>query len=98
MTALVAVSSYLPDERVPIEDLAEQFELTPMQIKVFRRYHKLGEVRVDRGGTLIDLLRGALKNLDELPGPRAPCPVRHLRPDVSRRRPVPAESSARSVP
>ncbi len=68
MTALVAVSSYLPDERVPIEALAEQFDLTPMQIKVFRRYHKLGEVRVDRGGMLIDLLRGALKNLDELQG------------------------------
>lgn len=68
MTALMAVSSFIPDERVPIEDLGEQFDLTPMQVKVFRKYHKLGEVRVDRAGMLIDLLRGALANLAELRG------------------------------
>jgi 3-oxoacyl-[acyl-carrier-protein] synthase-3 len=68
MTALVSVSSYLPDERVPIEDLAEQFGLTSMQIRVFRKYHKLGEVHVDRGGTLIDLLRGAVTGLHALRG------------------------------
>lgn len=67
MTALVAVSSFVGEERIPIEDLAERFDLTPMQIKVFRKYHKLGEVRRD-SGTLLDLLRGAVANLAELRG------------------------------
>ncbi len=67
MTALVEVASFLPPRRVPIEDLAGQLDLTPMQVKVFRRYHKLGEVR-RADGTLLDLLRGALSNLDSLRG------------------------------
>ncbi|MFL6117750.1 MAG: 3-oxoacyl-[acyl-carrier-protein] synthase III C-terminal domain-containing protein [Catenulispora sp.] len=68
MTALTAVGTYVPKDRVPIEDLADLFGLTPMQTKVFRRYHKLGTVSRDPGGTLLDLLRGALDDLDALPG------------------------------
>lgn len=68
MTALAAVGTYLPAHRVPIEDLAERFGLTAMQTKVFRRYHKLGAVSRDPGGSLTDLLRGALDDLDGLAG------------------------------
>ena len=68
MTALLEVASYLPDERVPIEDLADLLDLTPMQVQVFRRYHRLGEVRRDRDGTLLDLLRRAVANLTLLRG------------------------------
>jgi 3-oxoacyl-[acyl-carrier-protein] synthase III len=68
VTALTAVGTYLPEDRVPIEDLADRFGLTEMQTKVFRRYHKLGAVSRDPGGTLMDLLRGALDDLDGLKG------------------------------
>lgn len=68
MTSLVAIGTYLPPDRVPIEDMAERFGLTAMQTKVFRRYHKLGAVSRDTGGTLTDLLRGALDDLDGLVG------------------------------
>lgn len=68
MTALVEVASYLPPDRVPIEDLADGLGLTPMQVKVFRRYHKLGEVRRDHDGTLLDLLRRAVAGLSTLRG------------------------------
>src|SRR5205085_6576936 len=67
-TALEAVATYLPDERVPIEDLAGQLGLTAMQIKVFRRFHGFAEVRRDRDGSLLDLLDGALRALDALRG------------------------------
>jgi 3-oxoacyl-[acyl-carrier-protein] synthase III len=68
VTALMAVSGYLPPDRVPIEDLADGFGLTPMQMKIFRRYHKLGEVGRDPHGSLLDLLRGAVAGLDALRG------------------------------
>ena len=68
MTALTAVGTYLPPDRVPIEDLADRFGLTAMQTKVFRRYHRLGSVSRDPGGSLLDLLRGALDDLDALAG------------------------------
>jgi len=68
MTALVAVATYIPEGRLPIEDLAEPLDLTPMQMKIFRRHHKLAEVSRDPGGSLLDLLRGAVANLDALEG------------------------------
>ncbi|MFJ5231383.1 3-oxoacyl-[acyl-carrier-protein] synthase III C-terminal domain-containing protein [Kitasatospora sp. NPDC088391] len=68
MTALLAVADHLPPGRVPIEDLAGGFGLTPMQVKVFRRYHGFGEVSRDPGGTLLDLLRGAVAALPALRG------------------------------
>jgi 3-oxoacyl-[acyl-carrier-protein] synthase-3 len=68
MTALEAVAAYLPERRVPIEDLADQLGLSPMQVKVFKRYHGLGTVCRDPGGTLLDLLLAATAALGALRG------------------------------
>jgi len=65
MTVLAGVGVYVPEERVPIEELAERIGLTPMQVKIFRRYHGLGEVaRAPKEG-LIDLLRAAVADLED---------------------------------
>jgi 3-oxoacyl-[acyl-carrier-protein] synthase-3 len=62
MTALAAVGTFVPEQRVTIESYADAFDLTPMQIRVFRRYHKLGSAaRCDE--TLTGLLRLALADL-----------------------------------
>src|SRR6266567_5025872 len=53
---------------MPIEVPAGRLGLTPMEVKIFRRYHKLAEVTVDAKGGLLDLLRGALADLDGLRG------------------------------
>ncbi|SHM35266.1 3-oxoacyl-[acyl-carrier-protein] synthase III C-terminal domain-containing protein [Actinacidiphila paucisporea] len=68
MTAVVAVAAYLPEGRVRIEEVAGRLGLSGMQAKIFRRYHKLGEVALDPHGGLADLLRGALRRLDGLRG------------------------------
>lgn len=68
MTALEAVATYLPDQRVPIEDLAGQLGLTPMQVKLFKRFQGFAEVRMDPGGTLLDLLLAGVARLDALHG------------------------------
>lgn len=68
MTTLDAVAAYHPPGRVAIAELAESTGLTPMQVRIFQRYHGLAEVRVDPDGTLVDLLSGALSNLEELRG------------------------------
>lgn len=68
MTAITDVAAHLPDKRVPIEDLGAEFGLTTMQLRVFRRYHKLAEVRMDPGGSLLDLLRAAVAGLETLRG------------------------------
>jgi 3-oxoacyl-[acyl-carrier-protein] synthase-3 len=65
---LLDVSVHLPEQRVPIELVADRYGLTEMQVKVFRRYHKLGEVCRDPDGGLIDLLRAAIAKLDGLRG------------------------------
>jgi len=64
MPSIAAISTYLPGTQVPIEDLGPKLGLTEMQVKVFRRYHKLGLVRRDPDSSLLDLLRGALSRLD----------------------------------
>ena len=56
MTALAEVAAYVPARRVTIESLGAELDLTPMQIKVFRRYHGLSEVARDAGRSLLDLL------------------------------------------
>ena len=68
MTALAEVATYLPEQRVPIEDLAGRLELSPMQVKLFRRYHDLAEVRLAPDGTVLDLLLAAAGNLAGLRG------------------------------
>jgi 3-oxoacyl-[acyl-carrier-protein] synthase-3 len=68
MTALEAVSVYLPSARVPIESLAGPLGLTDMQVKLFRRFHGLKEVRRDPGASLYGLLMKAAAGLDALRG------------------------------
>jgi 3-oxoacyl-[acyl-carrier-protein] synthase III len=68
MTALEAVSVYLPPTRIPIESLAGPFGLTDMQVKLFRRYHGLREVGRDPDGRVYDLLMKAAAGLDALRG------------------------------
>lgn len=69
MTALQEVACYLPEKRVTVEDVAEQFGgVTPMQTRLFRRYLGQDTVRLDAGGTLLDLLSAAAQRLDGLRG------------------------------
>jgi 3-oxoacyl-[acyl-carrier-protein] synthase-3 len=68
MTALEAVSVYLPPERMPIESLAGPLGLTDMQVKLFRRFHGLREVGRDPRASLYDLLMKAAAGLDALRG------------------------------
>jgi len=68
MTALEAVSVYLPPERVPIESLAGPLGLTEMQVKLFRRFHGLREVGRDPDPSLQRLLMKAATGLDALRG------------------------------
>jgi 3-oxoacyl-[acyl-carrier-protein] synthase-3 len=68
MTALEAVSVYLPPARVPIEHLAGSLGLTEMQVKLFRRFHGLREVGRDPDMSLSDLLMKAAAGLDALRG------------------------------
>lgn len=68
MTALEAVSVYLPPERIPVETLAGPLGLTGMQVKLFRRFHGLREVGRDPGASLYDLLMKAAAGLDALRG------------------------------
>lgn len=68
MTALDAVSVYLPPDRVPIEALAGSLGLTEMQVKLFRRFHGLREVGRDPDMSLYDLLMKAAAGLAVLRG------------------------------
>ncbi len=68
MTALEAVATYLPSHRVPIDEFVGELGLPLMQVKVFKRFHGLAEVRCDPGGTLFDLLLAAATRLDALRG------------------------------
>jgi 3-oxoacyl-[acyl-carrier-protein] synthase-3 len=68
MTALEAVSVYLPSARVPIESLAGPLGLTDMQVKLFRRFHGLREVGRDPDPSLPALLMKAAAGLDALRG------------------------------
>ncbi|HEX4061941.1 MAG TPA: 3-oxoacyl-[acyl-carrier-protein] synthase III C-terminal domain-containing protein [Streptosporangiaceae bacterium] len=68
MTALEAVSVYLPPMREPIENLAGPLGLTGMQVKVFRRFHGLREVGRDPDVSLSGLLMKAAAGLDALHG------------------------------
>jgi 3-oxoacyl-[acyl-carrier-protein] synthase-3 len=68
--ALAEVAAYVPAQRVTIESLAPELDLTPMQVKVFRRYHGLSEVSRDRDRSLLDLLTSAARRLRGLNGQR----------------------------
>jgi 3-oxoacyl-[acyl-carrier-protein] synthase-3 len=68
VTALEAVAAYLPDRRVPIEDLAGELGLTRMQVRVFQRYHGLSRVCRAPERTPLPLLRAAVAGLTALRG------------------------------
>lgn len=68
MTAIDAVSVHLPTTRVPVESLAGPLGLSEIQVKVFRRFHKLSEIRLDPQLSLHDLLVGAATGLTALRG------------------------------
>jgi 3-oxoacyl-[acyl-carrier-protein] synthase-3 len=68
MTALEAVSVYLPPDRIPIETVADSLGLTDMQVKLFRRFHGLRDVARDPDASVYDLLMKAASGLDELRG------------------------------
>ena len=68
-TTLVDVAAYLPERRVPVEEMGPELGLTPTQVRVLRRFNGLGEVRRQRPGeTLVDLLAGAARGLPSLRG------------------------------
>jgi 3-oxoacyl-[acyl-carrier-protein] synthase-3 len=68
VTALEAVATYLPDQRVPVESLAAQLGLRPIQVKLFKRFLGLAEIRLDPAGSLLDLLLAGAARLDALRG------------------------------
>jgi 3-oxoacyl-[acyl-carrier-protein] synthase-3 len=68
MTALEAVSVYLPSARVPIESLAGPLGLTDMQVKLFRRFHGLREISRVPQLSLEGLLLRAAAGLSMLRG------------------------------
>jgi 3-oxoacyl-[acyl-carrier-protein] synthase-3 len=68
MTALEAVSVYLPPDRIPIETVADSLGLTEMQVKLFRRFHGLRDVARDPDASVYDLLLKAASGLDALRG------------------------------
>ncbi|MFD0200907.1 MULTISPECIES: 3-oxoacyl-[acyl-carrier-protein] synthase III C-terminal domain-containing protein [Saccharothrix] len=68
MTALDAVSVYTPAFRVPIEDLADPLGLTDIQVRLFRRFHGLDQVRFAPDRSPGELLRAAVEGLAELRG------------------------------
>jgi 3-oxoacyl-[acyl-carrier-protein] synthase III len=66
VTALAEVAAYVPAQRVTIESLAPELGLTPMQVRVFQRYHGLSEVSRDQDRSLLDLLTSATDQLTGL--------------------------------
>ncbi|WP_243754405.1 3-oxoacyl-[acyl-carrier-protein] synthase III C-terminal domain-containing protein [Labedaea rhizosphaerae] len=68
VTALDAVSVYTPAFRVPLENLAEPLGLTDIQVRLFRRFHGLDEIRFDPDRSLADLLHAAAAGIDGLRG------------------------------
>lgn len=68
VTALDAVSVYTPTFRVPIENLADPLGLTDIQVRLFRRFHGLDQIRFAPDLSSADLLREAAGGLTELRG------------------------------
>ncbi|WP_018681775.1 3-oxoacyl-[acyl-carrier-protein] synthase III C-terminal domain-containing protein [Actinokineospora enzanensis] len=68
MTALAEVSTYLPPDLVPLEELADRVGLTERQVRLFRRFHGLDRICLDRDGTVLDLLLAAASGLETLRG------------------------------
>ncbi|MCS1352489.1 ketoacyl-ACP synthase III family protein [Mechercharimyces sp. CAU 1602] len=56
MVHLEQVEAYVPEARVPIEQLGERLELNRYQIKLFQRIHGLHEICMDEEQSLVSLL------------------------------------------
>lgn len=67
MTALVAISAYLPPTSVPISSLGPRLGLSEQQLRMFERFYGLSQVRMQPDGTIADLMLGAAEGLDCLP-------------------------------
>ncbi|WP_238011737.1 3-oxoacyl-[acyl-carrier-protein] synthase III C-terminal domain-containing protein [Dactylosporangium sp. AC04546] len=67
-TALLEVASYVPPSRVHVSDILRPFGVAEARIKVHERCFGFGEVRVDPGGDLTDLLVRAASELRGLAG------------------------------
>jgi 3-oxoacyl-[acyl-carrier-protein] synthase-3 len=71
MTALREVAGYLPDRRVPIEELLGDWDIPASTIDTLRRSYGYSEFpRQNPGETLVDLLLPAARGLSMLPGAR----------------------------
>jgi 3-oxoacyl-[acyl-carrier-protein] synthase-3 len=68
VTAIEAVGTYVPEQRVPVAALAEVLGLSPIQVAMFERFHKLTEVHWDADASLLDLLLAATDRLPALRG------------------------------
>ncbi|MFI0367304.1 3-oxoacyl-[acyl-carrier-protein] synthase III C-terminal domain-containing protein [Actinomadura sp. 1N219] len=68
MTSLEAVATYLPAGRVPIAVLGGELGLDDAEVKVYRRFFGLDEVRRDPAGPPTDLMLAAAGKLEGLRG------------------------------
>ncbi|WP_028648146.1 ketoacyl-ACP synthase III family protein [Nocardiopsis sp. CNT312] len=68
MTALEAVSAYLPSEPVTIDEISERTGQTPRQLRLYKRFYGLSEVRYGREQSLTDLMVSAVDGLKALSG------------------------------
>lgn len=68
MTAIEAVGTYVPQRQVTVAALADELGLSPIQVAMFERFHKLTEVRRDVDASLLDLLLAATDRLPALRG------------------------------
>ncbi|PDP86494.1 3-oxoacyl-ACP synthase [Glycomyces fuscus] len=68
MTAIEAVSAYLPPETVSIDDIGERIGQTPRQLRLYKRFHGLSEVRYSPERSLAGLLVSAVSGMEALAG------------------------------
>ncbi|GAA0975112.1 3-oxoacyl-[acyl-carrier-protein] synthase III C-terminal domain-containing protein [Nocardiopsis tropica] len=68
MTAIEAVSTYLPPGAVMIDDIGEGIGQTPRQLRLYKRFHGLSEVRRAPDQTLAELLSAAAGKMTALQG------------------------------
>jgi 3-oxoacyl-[acyl-carrier-protein] synthase-3 len=77
MTALREVAGYLPEHRVPLEELLAGWDISASTLDTLRRSYGYSEVRrQEQGETLGDLLVGAARGLSTLSGNESR--VRHV--------------------
>src|SRR4051812_27850624 len=65
-TSLVEVAAYLPETSVPLEKAGEILGLTVREVRRYRRFFGLREVRWDPGARQVDLLVAAANRLPML--------------------------------